>query len=298
MKQDAVTIGVISDGKAGHLNQSLGLAEALERQRPACTIRELSALPRGQALRSLLYPSASADQIDLLIGAGHATHLSLLALSRRARCPSIVLMRPSLPVRLFDLCIQPRHDGGQESPRLWLSDGPLNRIRAGRSRDNMGLILIGGPSPHYEWEPQALQRQVMRICDGSRHWQLSSSRRTPVEFLESVQALGLPNLSVLPVDELPAGWLAEQLPRATSCWVTPDSASMVYEALTAGCAVGVFDLPSREGSRVAAAIADLGQRGLLSTFSELTPSAALTPPRVRFAEAERCATRILERGWL
>lgn len=298
MKQDAVTVGVVSDGKPGHLNQSLGLAEALRRQRPHIDIKELPTLTPMAALGALLRADAPAQHLDLLIAAGHGTHLTLLAERRRSACPAIVLMRPSLPARFFDLCIQPRHDGGAEGERIWLSDGPLNRMQPGEERGESGVILLGGPSPHFSWDGEILLRQLAEICDGSRLWELSGSRRTPHEFLDTLRAMTLPGLTVHAADALPASWLGEQLPNAGYCWVTPDSASMVYEALSAGCAVGLFDLPGESSSRVAAAVASLAERGILTRYSDFANGKALAPPRQVFAEADRLAGRILKRGWL
>ena len=77
-----------SDGKAGHDNQSRGLTEALagcgrskSSHRNALTpIAALLALAGG---RLTAWPDLPAP--DLLVGAGHGTHLSLLA-ARRRRC--------------------------------------------------------------------------------------------------------------------------------------------------------------------------------------------------------------------
>ncbi|MEM9315208.1 MAG: ELM1/GtrOC1 family putative glycosyltransferase [Pseudomonadota bacterium] len=290
-------IAVVSDGKAGHLNQSLGLAEALQRLCPELQIREFPALSRGHALQTLLWPGPPRWRPRLLIGAGHGTHLSLLALRRRERCPALVLMKPSLPRACFDLCIEPRHDGGEESSRRWLSDGPLNRIRPAANRSDTGLLLIGGPSPHFVWDQAALLEQVRGLCNNGRRWQLSTSRRTPPEFLPALRALALPGLEARDSSELPGGWLAEKLPRATLCCVTPDSASMIYEALTAGCTVGVFDLEARQGSRVAKAVADLRRRGLAISHTGL--ASGVSPQVVEpLAEADRIAGALLERGWL
>jgi mitochondrial fission protein ELM1 len=290
-------IAVVSDAKPGHLNQSLGLAEALQRQRPGLSVREIPAFSRGRALSTLL-AGDRRDDIALLIGAGHGTHLSLLALRRVARCPSIVLMRPSLPGILFDLRIEPRHDGGRESERCWLSDGPLNRMQPSAGVRAGGMMLIGGPSPHYAWDAASLLRQIEHLCDGSRHWQLSGSRRTPQGFLEALRDRQLPGLELHDAASLPPGWLAGQLPQMQSCWVTPDSASMVYEALTAGCAVGLFDLPAQSGSRVAGAVSALIDRNLLTPFSGFSRGSELKLPPTPFAEADRCAKRILELGWI
>jgi mitochondrial fission protein ELM1 len=199
---------------------------------------------------------------------------------------------------LFDLRIEPRHDGGSESERCWISEGPLNRMQPHAERTSDGLILIGGPSPHFAWDEAALLDQIKALCDGRRRWQLSGSRRTPPELLNALSELAIPGLSVHDPAMLPPGWLASELPRNAECWVSPDSASMVYEALTAGCAVGVFDLPAQAGSRVAKAMEALHERQLITSFQAFTTGSLPAPPAVPFAEADRCAQRILERGWL
>ncbi|MEE4277033.1 MAG: ELM1/GtrOC1 family putative glycosyltransferase [Halieaceae bacterium] len=289
---------VISDGKAGHLNQSLGLAEALLRLHPSLQLKELPALPRGEALRELLWPGGPRLRARLLIGAGHGTHLSLIALRRREACPAVVLMKPSLPRACFDLCIEPRHDGGEATMRRWLTDGPMNRVQPGASRDRSGLILIGGPSSHFSWDQDALLDQITALCDGETGWCLSTSRRTPRAFLDALRARNITGLELVDCDTLDGSWLQEQLPRAERCWVSPDSVSMVYEALTAGCAVGVFDLEAKSGSRVASSVADLDRRGLVTSFSRCLDGARPEPPERPFAEADRIAAALVEHGWL
>jgi len=81
-----LTVWIVSDGKPGHVNQSLGLAEALARATTTETHR-LPALPAWRAWLALLLkhaPGTSLPSPDLIVGAGHATHLTLLA-ARRAR---------------------------------------------------------------------------------------------------------------------------------------------------------------------------------------------------------------------
>ena len=292
----ALRIGVVSDGKAGHLNQSLGLAEALQRLRPEVQVCQISAMARGAALRALLRRDSQGEAYDLLIGAGHGTHLTLLALGRACACPTVVIMRPSLPRRLFDLCIVPRHDGVAEDERCWLSDGPMNRLIPGDKCDE-GVILVGGPSPHFIWDEGAVLTQLQTIAAQGR-WQLSTSRRTPVSFLPAARSLSLPNLTLHDVAELSPGWLGTTLAQAAQCWVTPDSASMVYEAMTAGCGVGLMDLAPQKGSRVAGAMADLQQRGLVTHFCEFAPGSTLQSAQPVLAEANRLAQRLLDSRWL
>lgn len=299
LKDDAAEIWVVSDGKAGHLNQSLGLAEALKRQRSDLVLREVPAVPGpGTLLRGLLGLAKDGGGPVLLLGAGHGTHSTMLRLRREHGGRAIVLMRPSLPLGLFDLCIEPRHDGGSESRRRWLSDGPLNRMLPASVRSEEGVILLGGPSPHFRWDSEALLQQLSHICKGEHRWSLSTSRRTPADILPALRQMKLPGLQLNDAAELPPGWLGAQLPQARACWVTPDSASMVFEALTAGCAVGLFHMDPRSGSKVAGAMQNLESRGLCTSFAQIDEGATLEPPAEILAEADRCALLLLERGWV
>ena len=95
-----LTLWLLGDGKPGHENQSLGLADALSRRVP-CEVHRVSiAGKRGIVTRvkAALQASEGLPVPDLVIGAGHATHFALLWLARKHRARSIVLMKPSLPM--------------------------------------------------------------------------------------------------------------------------------------------------------------------------------------------------------
>ena len=298
-KRSPLIVWIVSDGKPGHLNQSLGLAEALARAAPA-GIHTLRALPAWRAWLALLLkrlPDDTLPKPDLIIGAGHATHLTLLALQRAYGGRSVVLMKPSLPRRCFDLCIVPEHDGVAADVRTLVTAGALNRIRPARVRDaGHGLILIGGASKHFDWDSDAIQLQIKSILARTpdTQWTLTTSRRTPVDFLETLPAF--PNLTLIPHTATPPDWLPAQLARSSTVWVTPDSASMVFEALTAGADVGVFDLPVNPKSRVGRAIAQLADAQRITRFVHWCAHGELHPNLHPLAEADRCAVWIL--GWL
>ncbi len=287
---------VISDGKPGHLNQSLGLAEALARATPT-EIHTLPALPAwrtGLALLLKRFPGPPLPAPDLIVGAGHATHLTLLAARRARGGRTVVLMKPSLPRRCFDLCILPRHDGVAADAGTLVTEGALNRIRPAITRDSgHGLLLIGGASRHFEWDSDAIQVQIKSILARTpdTQWTLTTSRRTPADFLDALPSSA--NLTVVPHATASPDWLPEQLARSGTAWVTPDSASMVFEALTAGAAVGVFDLPVNPKSRVARAIAHLANDRRITRFVNWCAHGTLRPNPHPLAEADRCAEWIL-----
>jgi mitochondrial fission protein ELM1 len=292
-------VWVVSDGKPGHVNQSLGLAEALARATPTA-IHVLPALPAWRAWLALLLkraPGKTLPQPDLVIGAGHATHVTLLAARRARGGRTVVLMQPSFPRRWFDLCIVPEHDGVAADAHTLITEGALNRIRPMARLDaHQGLFLIGGTSPHFEWDSDAIQVQIKSILARTpdSHWMLTTSRRTPADFLDALPPH--PNLMVISHTATPPDWLPAQLSRCATVWVTPDSASMVFEALTAGADVGVFDLPVNPKSRVGLAIAQLADAQRITRFVSWCAHGKLHPNLHPLAEADRCADWILK--WL
>ncbi len=298
-KPPSLIVWIVSDGKPGHVNQSRGLAEALARAIPA-EIHILRALPAWRAWLALLLkrvPDNTPHRPDLIIGAGHATHLTLLALQRAHGGRSVVLMKPSLPRGCFDLCIVPEHDGVAADARTLVTAGALNRVQPAATRGaGHGLILIGGTSPHFDWDSDTIQVQIKGILARTPdiEWTLTTSRRTPADFL--AQLPSSPKLTVIPHTATSPDWIPEQLARSSTVWVTPDSASMVFEALTAGAEVGVFDLPVNPKSRVGRAIAQLADAQHITRFAYWCAHDKLHPNLHPLAEADRCAAWILE--WL
>lgn len=291
-------IWVISDGKPGHVNQSMGLAEALLRANVGSgSIEILPALPWWRAslawlLKRSLYQTLPAP--DLIVGAGHATHLSMLAVRRAQGGRAVVLMKPSLPRRCFDLCILVHHDNVVGDARTLVTEGPLNRMRVSKVRNTTrGLLLIGGNSSHYEWCNATVHSQIQSILERSPHiqWTITTSRRTPPDFMAGLAPA--PGLQIVPYTLTSPDWIGAQLAQSAIVWVTPDSTSMVYEALTAGATVGVFDLPGQPQSRAVRTITHLAQIHCITRFNGWMAHGRLHPNVHPLAEADRCAHWIM-----
>lgn len=296
-----LTVWRISDGKPGHDNQSLGLAEAI-----AGLIRtEVISLPAGSvsaAIRALVTRDrrrfGGHPAPDLILGAGHGTHLDLLAARRAHGGRTVVLMTPSLPSRLFDLCLIPEHDRPLPGPRVIVTRGALNRVRPSADRDpRSGLILLGGPSRHVLWSDAAIMAQVAEIIGRTTgvDWTLAPSRRTPPALTDRLAARHAARIRVRRPEETPPGWLAAELGRAAIVWVSEDSASMVYEALSGGAAVGLVTVAHKTRGRIARGMARLAREGLLIRYDDWLGGARLEPPAKPLDEAGRCAGLILER---
>lgn len=141
-------------------------------------------------------------------------------------------------------------------------------------------------------------QQVRTVVQGSDAitWTLTTSRRTPPETEAALVDLDLPNLKVEPVAQTPRGWVGDRLNECGLVWVSEDSVSMVYEALTAGAKVGLLEVPAKgNGSRVACGVAELEQAGRVSRFANPLPELLTQDPQDCFNEAGRAAGVLLER---
>lgn len=302
MTQPATVVWAFTDGKAGHENQTRGLLAALARRRPI-DARWIRVPAYASLLSSLMtrrfLPGVGLPAPDLLIGAGHRTHLPLMAARRAHGGRTVVLMKPSLPRAWFDLCVIPEHDA-VEGANVLVTRGALNAVAPGAKDARAGLILIGGPSRHHGWREREIVQQVEAIVARKRDtaWTLTDSRRTPPSTGARLRALVFPNLTVVPVRDTGPGWLPEQLARAAQAWVTEDSVSMVYEALTAGCATGILAVPARRrAGRIARGVESLARDGLVTRYADWQTGRALAPPPQPFNEAARVADWIAGR-WL
>ena len=285
-----------SDGKPGHDAQSLGLVQALQ-SRCEVEVHGLPAGSRAAALGAWLTGRYAAGHElpspDLLIGAGHATHWPLLAARRARGGRAVVLMQPSLPNALFDLCLIPEHDNPRRSARVLVTTGVMNTQRASQQREQgQGLILLGGPSPHYCWDDAGVLAQIDALLRArpQLHWQVLGSRRTPASMPALLR--DHEGLTLLSADS-PDHALAELLSSAGEVRVSEDSVSMIYEALTCAAPTGLLAVPRRSANRVTAGVDTLVARGWVAA-----PGDWRTPPTAPpLDEAGRCADWIIKR-WL
>lgn len=303
-----VVVWAFTDGKAGHENQTRGLLAALAQRQPL-DARWINVPAYASVLSSLMtrrfLPGVGLPPPTILIGAGHRTHLPMLAARRAHGGRSIVLMKPSLPRAWFDLCVIPEHDikpgrATEISSNVLLTRGALNGMQTGTKNSKSGLVLIGGPSRHYGWQEKELAARVQAIVqrEATTHWTLTTSRRTPTSTTTRLQTLAFGNLTVVPVQATGPGWLAEKLAQTAWVWATEDSVSMVYEALTAGCATGVLPVPRRRRvGKIARGIAGLADDNLITHFSDWQKDKPLSGPATPFNEAARVANWIIEK-WL
>jgi mitochondrial fission protein ELM1 len=130
--------------------------------------------------------------------------------------------------------------------------------------------------------------------DTDVHWTLTTSRRTPASFLDAWRASGLPG-DMIPCNQTPPGWMQQTMQRTGRVWVTCESMSMVFEALTAGAAVGLLELPARRHGRVYRSALELIEKGHATPWSQWRAGTELQPLPHPLCEADRCAEEVIRR---
>ena len=159
---------VLSDGKAGHVNQSLAVLEAIRRERRhACrqvgshhafeervfsnlvevkfrspmaqkALRALSLLFGGHlpirrlwmrlALTSEVYKELLHTYTEIVISCGSSLMDVNLWVKKENLARSVVVMKPAFRFAHFDAVIAPKHDGLADHPRLFKTEGALSSL--------------------------------------------------------------------------------------------------------------------------------------------------------------------------
>lgn len=306
-----LVIWLLQDGKVGHQNQALALVEALQQRLfLRLEVVELPAHPLpGLRLLHALFRTSALAHPHLVVGAGHATHFAMLGVALRRKVPSLVVMRPSLPLTWFSWVVAPSHDlaTAAASTRLISTFGPLCRKAPAQVASLSSpqpwphtLVLLGGPSRHHRFDLATLKMHLAQLLAADSQpegWCLVESRRTPAGALQQLASeLGL-SKQQMAWRSCPSGWLAAALAQCPAVWASEDSMSMLFEAVSAGCRVGVLPMPRRAGrSRLQHSLERLVAEGYVLPLSVWRPGHQLNYPPKPLDEAGRVADQLLP--WL
>lgn len=321
----SLRIRIVSDGRAGIQNQALGLAEAVQRLRPAdieiCRIgwrpvfdKWPSTLKqpwmRDPASDPVL-PSDGAPWPDIWIATGRATlPLSVRAATAGRGRPFVVQTQdPRWRTDAFDLVVAPEHDG-LSGPNVIAILGSPHRITpariagaasafgalAGLPRPRVA-VLVGGrsashdlPADHAARLGQDIRRAVQDVGGSVM---VTLSRRTPPGAAAEIRGA----LADIP------GWIWDGegdnpyfafLDAADHVLVTEDSANMATEAASTGKPVHRLTMVARKPQPKFDRLWDsLLDRGLARAFdgSLVWSGPAPTP----LTETDRAAQELLRR---
>jgi len=321
MEREPLKVAAFRDTRPGHRKQTSGVLAALSARAPlivsdfplpdysltdsvtdwAKLIGHLAGLPVSIPRADENRPSH--PRFDLVIGTGSHTHVPMILLKRLLGGRLVTCMTPDpLLSGFFDLCLVPEHDRPKPRKNVFLTLGPPNPSpKDGPHKTDTGLILVGGvDEKSHVWDSAATLSQISAIAQISAHvfWTVSSSPRTPADMLPALEGLsGLhSNLSFFRSADTPPGWVEERYAESAFVWVTADSVSMIYEALTAGCVAGVLPVKwKKPDGKIPYGLQRLRDKGMIIDFDAWLKNPDDRPAPFRLDEAGRSADEILRR---
>jgi mitochondrial fission protein ELM1 len=305
--RSAPVVWLLTDNKPGHRNQLKGLGNRL-RVLAGASLHWVDAnslkVPLWRVLLAKAPPiDKNLPRPDLIIGAGSGTHRLLLSLRGLRTARTLVIMKPAFPLSLVDGALIPAHDNVRLGPKVLVTNGVINTMTplARITEKPEALVLVGGPSPHYQWDNDVIMGQINHLIGHYPQWRwtISGSRRTPDDLLARLNELASMKITVVDPDTTHADWLSHTLAASRAAWVTPDSMSMVCESATSGVPTGLFQLSEQPGSRVAKGVNQLMKEGRIGRWNDhAAVMAGKTEHNPALWEADRAARWVIKQGLL
>lgn len=305
-------LGAFFDGRPGHEKQTVGIVTSLQQKISIelVTINVSRKIAPLQVLDVVRYYAAPSREkypdladCNLLIGTGTHTHLPMLDVKKVHGLPVVTCMSPASYLQnRFDLIFSPQHDRPEKAANIVETVGPPNpNCDTGRHEDDRVLLLCGGSDPKsHSWNSDEIVACFEKLVQHgpSRKYILSSSPRTPVETVLQLISLAdqYDNIDFHDFANTPRGWVEKQYERCAQVWVTADSISMVYEALSSGCRVGIVPVRwRRHDSKFSRSVQYLMKTGRVVDVEDYLYSNHTWRSHEALNEAGRCADEILKR---
>jgi mitochondrial fission protein ELM1 len=255
-------IWVLLDDAAGHMNQALGVAEALNLPFEPKPIKynDKSNLPNlllGANLKGVATADIKAPWPDLVISAGRKTFPIARYIKKQSKAKIVQLMHPGFPAWGIDLLVVPEHDGFTPNSKTMVTIGAPNRVQPDflsqeaaiweRTLDKFKTprlaVLLGGDTKGITFTEQdgiTLAEQVQALSLGLGSLLVSASRRTPKVFADAFKAaLKQPFHFHDPATSRSNPYYAF-LALSGAIVTTADSVSMMSEACTTGKPVYIY----------------------------------------------------------
>ena len=234
----SIVVWRITDGKKGHEKQTQALVQGLSDL--SCQMTQEFTLH----CKSAVNEAKTLPSPDLILGAGHSTHIPMLTCKLLFGGRTVLLMKPSLPAIFFDLVFVPQHDSCTSLGNVQFTEGVLSPSIENQPDPMCGVILLGGTNRHFDWNSAEIIQGVAEIArrNPEKTWAVCDSPRTPINCLTDIEHRD--NIVKKPWQETNESFLTELLAVSSLTWVTCDSVTMLYEALATRAQVGVLMLES------------------------------------------------------
>ncbi len=271
---------IISDGKKGHLNQSIAFCKYMDLTYDIVEVRfknrflkSLSYLfDRVGIYTTFLFESSKINYTSykLIVCAGSSTYYVAKVISKKLNLNSVSMMLPSGYKYDFDVIFAQTHDNPPkqsniiEIPANFAFVEP-NKIYSPK-KQSIGIV-IGGNNSYLEMNKDKLKEQLDFIKKQFKDFEIAitSSPRTPKEIEEFIKSYHFDYeviYSLNPINPIP-----DFLENCKTVFITSDSTSMISESISFGEAnIVILPLMSKKENKFNRFIYRLEKEGYLHIF--------------------------------
>lgn len=239
---------ILSDGKPGHVNQSIAFARLLDLD---YIVRKVSMRNRfskalmyladrcNLSLKGLFNVEGDFPQCPLVVSAGSETYYPNRVLAKAMGARSVAIMLPKGFRYDFDLIVAQQHDQPPERKNILslpvnLSFPEPQGLVARSNNKQCVSLIIGGSSRHFRIDVNSIEKQMQQIFTlfPGADFMATTSRRTPPE-IEALVEQGPFRYKVIASKEQ-TNPIPDFLAISDYVFVTEDSTSMISEAVSFG----------------------------------------------------------------
>jgi len=269
---------VLSDGRVGHLNQSIAFAKYLGYSYDIVEIRFKNRFTKALSylfdkigiMSQALFVTNIQKSYDIVIGTGSKTYYATKVLAKLLKAKSVVMMLPKGYSFNFDIIFAQSHDNPPkqdniiEIPANFSYVEPIGIYHA--EKKSIGIV-IGGDNKLFTMSIESLKKQLEFIKNYYEGYEIAitTSPRTSKEIETLVQSYVFDYeiiYSKKPINPIP-----DFLEQCEAVFITGDSTSMISEAIAYGISnVIVLPLESKEDNKFERFVKSLEREGYLHIF--------------------------------
>ena len=243
-----MNILILSDGRPGHLNQSIAFAKILGFHYQICDIQYKSKLHKLLSYlfdflniyTNVLFTMKQEDgKFDYVVGTGSTTAYPLKVLAKDFHCKSVSMMLPSGYRFDYDLIFAQSHDNPPKAQNI--IEVPANfsyTVPKGiyMSSGQSVALIIGGNNAVFTFSKELLKSQLDAIFNTFNSYEivLTTSPRTSGDIEDLLKTY--PFKYSVYYSENPINPIPDFLTQCERVFITQDSTSMISEAVSNGSA--------------------------------------------------------------
>ncbi len=271
---------ILSDGRLGHLNQSVALAKYMDAEYDVLQVEFKTKWSKGLAVAldhlhfytNILYRTYSIPDVlyDAVVSTGSSTYYLTKLIAKERVIKSIVMMLPKGYRYDFDVIFAQTHDMPPkreniiEIPANFSYVEPKGLYKA--ERKSIGII-IGGDNKVFTMSRDQLREQLDFIKEYYAGYEvaITTSPRTSEEIVVLVASYRF-DYEVL-FSKNPINPISDFLAQCETVFITGDSTSMISEAISYGESnVVVLPLECKKENKFTRFISSLQKEGYLHIF--------------------------------